>query len=139
VLERLVSAIRERTTERQFRLLAAVPTDEEKAILEGILLPEGSRRVSKLDRMRRSPTDISSNGLVKALERYVDLRELGAAGWDLSAVPPGRVAALARFAKAARAQAVAELSDDRRLATLVAFAATMGRGRGDRGVRPADG
>jgi TnpA family transposase len=40
-------------------------------------------------------------------------------------VPPGRIAALARFAKAARAQAVAELAEDRRLATLVAFAATM--------------
>jgi hypothetical protein len=41
-------------------------------------------------------------------------------------VPRGRVAALARFAKAARAHAVAELSGERRLATFVAFTATTG-------------
>lgn len=138
VLERLVSAVRERTTLRQFRLLAAVPSTEQTTVLEAILVPEGSRRMSKLDRMRRSPTDISSTGLVKALERAVDLRELGADGWDLKDIPRGRVAALARFAKAARAQAVAELSDERRLATLVAFTATMGPVAADEAIEVFD-
>ncbi|MFI7461333.1 MFS transporter [Nonomuraea sp. NPDC049646] len=55
----------------------------------------------------------------------MELRGLGAAAWDLSAVPAGKVAALARFAKAARAKAVADLAGDRKLATLVAFAAVM--------------
>ncbi|MBV9729408.1 MAG: Tn3 family transposase [Pseudonocardiales bacterium] len=137
-LERLVSAVRERTTARTLRLLAAVPTAEQAAVLEAILVPEGSRRVSKLDRLRRSPTDISGNGLVKALERTVELRELGTDGWDLTAVPRGRIAALARFAKAARAQAVAELSDQRRMATLVAFAATMGPVAGDEAIEVFD-
>jgi hypothetical protein len=52
----------------------AVPTAEQSATLELILVPEGSRRVSKLDRLRRNPTDIGSNGLLKALKRLVDLR-----------------------------------------------------------------
>jgi len=88
--------------------------------------------------LRRSPTDISSNGLVKALERAVDLRELDAGDWDLTTVPRGRVAALARFAKAARAHAVAELSDERRLATLVAFTATMGPVAADEAIEVFD-
>ncbi|MFF5248783.1 hypothetical protein ACFY3V_31265 [Streptosporangium sp. NPDC000095] len=79
--------------------------------------------------MRKSPTDVSGTGLVKALNRHVELRDLGAASWDLSAVPPGKIAALARFAHAARAQAVAELAGSRKLATLVAFAATMAPSR----------
>jgi hypothetical protein len=88
--------------------------------------------------LRRSPTDISSTGLVKALERAVDLRKLGADSWDLKGVPHGRVAALARFAKAARAQAVAELPDDRRMATLVAFTATMGPVAADEAIEVFD-
>jgi hypothetical protein len=66
---------------------------------------------------------------------HVELRDLGGAGWDLSAVPPVKIAALARFAHAARAQAVAELAGDRKPATLVAFAATMAPSRPTRRSR----
>jgi len=48
--------------------------------------------------------------------------DLGIRTLDLSAVPTGRVEALARYAVAARAQSIARMSDDRRLATLLAFA-----------------
>ncbi len=125
VLERLVAAVRDRTAARAFRLLAAAPSPAERTRLERLVAVEPGRRVSELDRLRRSPTDASGPGVVKALDRFVQLRALGAGRWDLQAVPRGRVAALARFAKAARAQAVAELADDRRLATLVAFAAEL--------------
>jgi len=40
-------------------------------------------------------------------------------------VPPGRVAALARFATVAKAQAVARLPKERRAATLLAFVRTL--------------
>jgi len=125
VLERLVAAVRDRTAARAFRLLATAPSPLERARLLGLVDVAPGQRVSDLDRMRKSPVDISGAGVVKALDRYTQLAALGAGGWDLSAVPPGRVAALARFAKAARAQAVDELAPDRRLATLVAFAAEM--------------
>lgn len=125
MLERLVAGIRERTAARQYRLLAAAPSPHQRLALEELVVVEAGRRVSRLDRLdrlRRSPTDISGAGVVKALDRYAEIDGLGAAGWDLSSVPAGRIAALARFASAARARAVA---DPRRLATLVAFAATM--------------
>jgi TnpA family transposase len=138
VLERLVAAIRDRAAARAFRLLAAAPSPAERARLERLVTVEAGRRVSELDRLRKSPTDVSGGGVVKALERYVQLRALGASGWDLQAVPRGRVAALARFAKAARAQAVAELATDRRLATLVAFAAEMEPTAGDEALEVVD-
>ena len=40
---------------------------------------------------------------------------------ETSHVPPGRVAALARFATVAKAQAVARMPEERRMATLLAF------------------
>src|SRR3546814_19747739 len=44
---------------------------------------------------------------------------------DALPISPGKAAALARFAGAAKAQAVARLPDDRRAATLVAFIRTL--------------
>ncbi|MGI5290399.1 DUF4158 domain-containing protein [Nonomuraea polychroma] len=137
-LERLIAALRERVAARQYALLAAAPSPNQAAVLESLVKVEQGRRVSRLDRLRKSPTDVSSTGLVKALDRHVELRDLGAASWNLSAVPPGKIAALARFAHAPRAQAVAELAGDRKLATLVAFAATMAPQSADDAVEVFD-
>ncbi len=46
-------------------------------------------------------------------------------------MPPGKAAALARFASAARAQAVSRLPDDRRASTLVAFIRSLEANAGD--------
>src|SRR3954470_3618652 len=60
--------------------------------------------------------------MVEALERLREIRALGVDHIDLSTVPPVRVQALARFAAAARAQAIARMPPPRRHATLLAFA-----------------
>ncbi|WTD54845.1 Tn3 family transposase [Streptosporangium sp. NBC_01639] len=124
-LERMIAGLRERAALRQYRLLAAAPSPGQRRALEELVVVEEGHRVSKLDRLRRSPTDVSGGGVAKAVDRHLDLRALGATTWDLSAIPPGRIAALARFANAARAQAVDALAGDRKLATLVAFAQVM--------------
>ncbi|MFF2254213.1 hypothetical protein [Streptomyces sp. NPDC058142] len=74
----------------------------------------------------------------KALERYESLRAFGGHAWDLDAIPPGRLQALVRFAKAARAQTVSDLRGDRRLATLVAFAAVMPQLAADEAIEVFD-
>lgn len=94
--------------------------------------------MSDLDRLRKSPTDISGAGVVKALDRYTQIAALGPSGWDLAAIPWGRITTLARFAKAARAQAVDELADQRRLATLVAFATELEPIAGDEALEVFD-
>jgi hypothetical protein len=59
--------------------------------------------------------------LVKALLRLRTVRDLGIALPSVARIPAIRMAALARFAGAAKVSAVLRLPNQRRLATLVAF------------------
>ena len=57
-----------------------------------------------------------------ALERYRQLRRLGIRDLDFSGIPPVRLKALARYAATGWAPSIARMPDERRRATLVAFA-----------------
>lgn len=121
VLERLVAQARHRANTRLWRLLAAAPDADQKARLER-LLETDETGFSKLDQLRRAPRRLSSPELVRVLIRLQDIRSLGAGELDLSRIPPRRIRMLARYAAAARAQAIARMPDERRIATLTAFA-----------------
>ena len=96
ILARLVLRIRERTNARLYRRLARLPSAEQRAALEELLvIPAGARR-SPLDRLRRGPTRATAPGLVQALRRLREVRALSMSELDLSAIPPGRLNALAR-------------------------------------------
>ncbi len=62
---------------------------------------------------------------MRAVARLDEIRGIADGLPDIDRLPPGKVAAMARFASAARAQAVARLPDDRRTATLLAFIRTL--------------
>jgi TnpA family transposase len=123
-LTRLIASVRDRVATRLWHKLAQAPNAEQRARLEQLLVVPLGERHSTLDRLRRAPTYVSANGLVGALERLVKVRELGVGpgSIDLSSIPPARLKALARYALAARAQAIAKMSEDRQIATLLAFA-----------------
>jgi TnpA family transposase len=131
VLERTVARVRARANSRLWRRLAAGITPEQKMRLDALLVvPEGGRQ-SPLDRLRSGPTLQSVNELVRAINRLDEVRTL-AAGLPLTdRMPKTRVLALARFAGAARAQAVARLPDERRAATLLAFVRALEAGAQD--------
>jgi hypothetical protein len=74
-----------------------------------------------MDRLRSGPTLQSTNELVRAIERLDEVRQCAAGLPPTDRLPKTRILALARFAGAARAQAVARLPDERRAATLLAF------------------
>ena len=122
VLARLVAQIRDLAASRLWRTLARSLKPEQAARLETLLVADETTRQSPLERLRRAPTRVSIAGLVEALERLREIRDLGVGTIKLSAVPPVRVNALARYAAAARAQAIARMSPPRRQATLLAFA-----------------
>lgn len=117
VLERTIARVRSRANSRLWRLLAARIKPDQKARLDTVLVvPEGGRQ-SPMDRLRSGPTLQST----AELARLDDVRQLAAGLPRTDRLPKTRVLALARFADAAKAQAVARLPDERRGATLLAF------------------
>ena len=120
-LERLVAQVRNRANSRLWRILAATPGAVERERLTQLLATDEAG-VSQLDRLRRSPRRLSSRELTRALKRLADLRALGVSALDRNRIPPRRIRMLARYAAAARAQAIERMSEERQFATLVAFA-----------------
>lgn len=125
VLARLVARVRDRAAQRLWRLLASLPTAEQHASLEGLLTVPAGNRSSHVDRLRHSPTRISSTALVRAVQRFEDIQALGVREISLAHVPPSRLTTLGRYAAAVWAPTIARMPDDRRIATLLAFARTM--------------
>ena len=121
VLARLVAAVRDRAARRlHIRLSAAAPPDLVARLQNLLIVPDGARR-SELDRLRRPPFTPTITGLVKALQRLAEVRALGAGAVDLCGLPARRVAALARYADQAWVTQLADLADERRVATLPAY------------------
>src|SRR5207244_520132 len=109
-----------REQERVHELLGALVAEGLAGRLgELLIVADGSRR-SPLDRLRAGPTNVSGRGLVGALERFLEVRSLGAGSIRLPDVPPVKVAALARYGLSATAPALRELGERRRTATLLA-------------------
>jgi hypothetical protein len=95
-----------------------------------VAIPEGARQ-SPLDRLRDGPYIQSGREISRAFTRLEEIRAITKGLPQTDRLPPGKVVALARFASAAKAQAVARLPDDRRAATLLAFVRTLEATAGD--------
>jgi len=122
VLTRLVASVRDRVAARLWRTLAACADPELRQRLNQLLVIPAGARQTPLDRLRRAPTRVTAAGLVDALHRLDEVRTVGAGTVDLTPIPPGRLTVLARYAAMARAQAIARMPDERRIAMLLAFA-----------------
>jgi TnpA family transposase len=121
ILERYISRLRSRVEERLWRSLGRGVSSEQQTQLESLLIVPAGQRTSHLDRLRTGPVMVSSSAMVLALLRLHSVRELGIKLPAAARIPATRVAALARFASAAKASAILRLPSPRRLSTLVAF------------------
>ncbi len=125
-LARLVASVRDRATNRLWKILSGLPSRSQIEKLEALLLVEEGGRQTKIDRLRHGPTRFSAPALVGALERLLEVREIGINTIDISSLPAGRVRTLARYAAGVRAHTISRMMpDERRIATLVAFAHVM--------------
>ncbi|NJN66683.1 MAG: DUF4158 domain-containing protein [Chloroflexaceae bacterium] len=125
ILERLIATVRDRADARLWRLLAAPVTTEHQARLEALLRVPDGERMTTLERLRRAPTRQSGNGLRTALHRLTDIRPLAVGPIPESRIPHHRLLTLYRFVSTDRAQTIARLADDRRIATLRAFVSIL--------------
>jgi hypothetical protein len=124
-LARLISEIRERVSDRLWKLLSSLPTDEQKLELERLFqVPEG-KRISNFDHYRKGPVSISGPAFNEAVERYLELKSFGIQALDLSRIPPIRLKNLARHAGIISINKIAQMSYNKRIATLVAFVKTF--------------
>jgi len=122
VLARLVARIRDRAAIQLWRRLAQLPNAGQQAKLEALVhVPDGARS-SPLDQLRRAPARVSGPALLDALQRVDAIRAIGVGDLPVDHLPPNRLRALARYGAAARAQAIARMAQERRIATLLAFA-----------------
>jgi hypothetical protein len=121
VLERTIARVRDRANSRLWRLLAARITADQKERLEALLVVPENARQSPMDRLRSGPVLQSTPELARAIKRLDEVRQLAAGLPPTDKLPKIRVLALARFANAAKAQAVARMPDERRASTLLAF------------------
>jgi len=124
VLVRLVATVREAAAERMHTALAAAAAEVDPALpgrlRASLRVPAGSR-FSEMESWRRAPTRVSGPGLAQALERAAALAGLAVRAADCSAVPPNRVAALARYGLVSKAPTLLALAEPRRTATLLAM------------------
>ena len=131
VLERTVARVRTRASSHLHRLLIEAMTPEQRERLDELVaVPDGGRQ-SPLDRLRDGPYIQSGREISRALTRLEEVRAITNGLPQTDRLPPGKIVALARFAAAAKAQAVARLPNDRRAATLLAFVRTLEATAGD--------
>lgn len=143
-LERLVTEGRQAADQRLWsQLTDQLSAGSASALLALLTAPEGKRRVSELERLRRGVFRTSSKGMLAALERLAELIAVGGQSVDVSMVPQRRVIGLATYGLSSKAPALRRLEPrQHRLAVMVATVKVLS-GRGDRRragvVGPADG
>jgi len=138
-LERLVARVRERAAARLWQQLTQSTNAEQQAHLDTLLQVPAGEHTTLLDRLRRAPSRVSGPGLVAALPRVDAMRALGVGDLPLDHLPLNRLRALARYAAAARAQAISRMAPERRTATLLAFAHAFERTAMDDAIDVLDG
>ncbi|MBF5060173.1 Transposase for transposon Tn3 [Candidatus Neptunochlamydia vexilliferae] len=120
-LTRLISEIRERAEKRLWFRLSSLPSAEQKVQLETLLQLKEDKRTSYLDHYRKGPVTVSGPSFNEAIERFNSLKDFGIQGIDFSYVPPVRLKVLGRYASMASAYKISRMSDEKRIATLLAF------------------
>ena len=121
-LARLVTNVREETTQRLWKMLESLLTAGQRYVLDQLLEVPPGARVSDLERWRKGPPPRGSGpSVIKALDQVAEIMGLELAALRIEdLVPPRRLADLSRYGMTAKAQQMRRHPAARRLATLMA-------------------
>ena len=122
VLWRVVGAVRQRANERGWTLVAEPLTDSERERLLALLVVTGDGDDTPYERLRHGPVKPSADGVLDALCRLRELREVAPELTGIAELPFARLRGLLVDARTRRAGDIQDLGELRRLATLAAFA-----------------
>jgi hypothetical protein len=75
-----VVAVRQEAEQKTFRLLEPLLTDDVKALLDGLLVPNASRAATALAWLRRAEVSNSPKAILHNIEKLEFLRSAGVAG-----------------------------------------------------------
>lgn len=124
-LERTIADVSDQAGRRFWTVLTRSAPAPVLEHLERLLeVPQG-QRLTTLERLRRPPTQIGVRGLQAALRRVADIESRHLHTLMVPAVPTSRLKPLVRHASLARTQSIARMTEARRRATLIAYAATL--------------
>ncbi len=120
-LERLVVTARQGAQHETFRLLTLLLSGECKTLLDGLLVPDGSRSGTTLAWLRRPSVSNSPKAILRNIEKLEFLKRAGVVGWTLNGLSPNRLKRLAQVARRATGQALQRMPEERRYPLLMAF------------------
>ena len=120
-LERIVVAAQQEAQHETFRILTPLLSDDGKALLDGLLVPDASRAGTTLAWLRRPAVSNSPKAILRNIEKLEFLKRAGVAGWTLDGLSPNRLKRLAQIARRATGQALQRMPEERRYPLLVAF------------------
>lgn len=120
-LERMVAEARERAGDETYRAVSSLLGDYLVERLDGLLVPESSRTLTDLSWLKQGATSNSPPAIAAQLKKLRYLRRMGADEWDLSAVNPNRLKALAGVGRRYTAQPLQRQDGQRRYPILLSF------------------
>ena len=121
VLERMIVAARRDAGRETMRRLAAVLDEPGRALLDRLLLPDGSTDRTPLTWLRQGEVATTPPAILAAPERRATLIGWGVNRWDLRALHPNRLKFLARLGTRSTNRALQRAPAERRYPILVAF------------------
>ncbi len=131
-LVRQIGAAREQAHQATFDALASQLAERHRRDrIDGLLRRQGDGKATWIEWLRTPARDNQPAEIVRQLEKFTYLKELGAASIDLSMLPPGRVRILANEGRRRPAWELSRLAASRRLAVLLAFCSHTLVERGD--------
>jgi TnpA family transposase len=120
-LQRMVITAREQAERETYHRLQPLLTEELRARLDQVLVPDTTIKRTPLVWLRQGAVSFSPTAIVGEIEKLSYVRSLGIERWDLSALTPNRRKFLSQVGKKSTNQALQRTPPERRYPILAAF------------------